>query len=115
MPVHTVFQPAGFETPLATKPAIIVCAMPRITMPCLRYADHADNQCQGNKQYCPIILHEQTLLWTYSRYQKANRALLKAGALAALSVRKVPDADVEENSNRYPQERTCSASETNVR
>ena len=83
MPAHTVFQAPGFETPLATKPAIIVRTMPRITVPCLRYADRANNQCKGNKQYCPIILHEQTLLWNYSRYQTGNRAPLKASVVGA--------------------------------
>ena len=82
MPAHTVFQAPGFETPLATKPAIIVRAMPRVTMPCLRYADRANNESKG-KKYCAIILHEQTLL-------TGNRALLKAGALAALSQGETP-------------------------
>jgi hypothetical protein len=67
MPAHTVFQASGFETPLATKPAIIVRTMPRVTVPCLGYAARANNQCKGNEQYCPIILHAKTLLWAYSR------------------------------------------------
>ena len=64
VPAHTVFQAPGFEPPLATEPAIIVCTMTRVTVPCLRYADRANNQSKGNKQYCPIILIDKpSFVW----------------------------------------------------
>jgi hypothetical protein len=58
--------------------------MARITLACLRYADRANKQCKGNKQCCPIILHEQILPFQLSRHQTANSAFLRAGAPVAI-------------------------------
>src|SRR6476660_1162692 len=60
VPAHTVFQAPGFEPPTATGTSVNLLPKTPVTVPLLRYADRANNQSKGNKQYCPIILHRQT-------------------------------------------------------
>jgi hypothetical protein len=59
---HAVFETLGFESPLMAKFPIIIRAMLYVFVGCLRRVDAANNQSKGNKQYCAVTLHEQTLL-----------------------------------------------------
>jgi hypothetical protein len=53
---HAILQATGFQTPLAAKSPIILCAFPFAG---LSHAGRTKNQGNGNQQYCAIIPHRR--------------------------------------------------------
>src|SRR6476661_6467954 len=71
VPAHTIFQAPGFEPPLATEPAIIVCTMTRVSVSCPRHA------CQQSKQRQQAVLPDNpssTNPPLFGIYMKASKA-----------------------------------------